>query len=241
MFVKLLGNSQKTGMCSDFGDLAMMPRSLQNHGSCKWHASNDAQSGVPNGCRIKMDTNTPLQVGQWDARCFHFHIFGHWEVKVIRGLRLPKSRNPRIFLMYREQGWNPKLQSGKPSEISRDTVVFQQWEHAYYYHASFIDIFPFPIPRIQQTTTKRNQHTFGQHVEFIMFVAISFCITVANSEKHSFRCWRQVSRALVLCLVVSTWTKAPRGWRSKMSRWREMQQHMRQLVPMVLMALSYYS
>ena len=43
--------------------------------------------------------------------------------------------------MYREQGWNPKLQSGKPSEISRDTVVFQQWEHAYYYHASFIDEF----------------------------------------------------------------------------------------------------
>lgn len=101
--------------------------------------------------------------------------------------------------------------------------------------------FPFPIPRIQQTTTKRNQHTFGQHVEFIMFLAVPFCITVVNSEKHSFRCWRQVSRALVPCLVVSTWTKAPRGWRSKMSRWREMQQHMRQLVPMVLMALSYYS
>ena len=94
---------------------------------------------------------------------------------------------------------------------------------------------------IGQTTTTGNQHIFCQHVGLMMFVAISFCITAVNSEKHSFSCWRQVSRALVLCLVVSTWTKAPRGWRSRMSRWREMQQHMRQLVPVVPMALSYYS
>ena len=235
---------------------AMMPRSLLNHGSCKWHASNDAQSGVPNGCRIKMDTNTPLQVGQLDARCFYFQMFGHWEVKVIRGLRLPKSRNPRIFVMYREQGWNPKLQSGKPSEISRDTVVFQQWEHAYYYHASFIDEFSewrrktrvycsiSNNTRIQQTTTKRNQHTFGQHVEFTMLVAISFCITVVNSEKlpsgvdgRSQGLWCRVwSSVHGQRHHVAGDQRCPGDGKYGSNTW-----HMRQLVPMVLMALSYYS
>ncbi len=112
----------------------MMPRSLQNHGSCKWHASNDAQSGVPNGCRIKTDTNTPLQVGR-DARCFHYHIVRHWEVKVIRGplrtsIEMQESSlcmgNKGLSNKNRHDIRNPKLQGGKSGEISKDTVVPQQ-------------------------------------------------------------------------------------------------------------------
>ena len=128
---------------------------------------------------------------------FPFSKFlGHRGVKVIRGLRLPKSRNPRIFVMYGEQGWNPKLQSGKPSEISRDTVFFPAMRaclllSCLIYRWVFpsederhLFIVPYPITCIQQTTTKRNQHTFGQHVEFMMFVAISFLYHCGQLSKN---------------------------------------------------------